>query len=370
MSHLYVGLISGTSVDAVDAALVEVIANDNVSTLACHKHPITQSLRDSLLGAFSHDSLQTTLELDVRLGHLFAEAVMDLLDKAGLTPSDVRAIGSHGQTISHKPSGPHPHTLQIGDPNIIAVRTGITTVADFRRRDVALGGQGAPLAPAFHAALFGGSDQRRAVVNIGGIANLTLLPKHHSDDVIGFDTGPGNGLLDAWVSRHLEIPMDTDAVWASAGTVDKRLLGQFLSDEYFARPAPKSTGKEYFDLRWVDQVLARNETRVDKQDVQRTLAELTISTIAEAVRDNKAGCDELLVCGGGAQNPLLMGGLREKLSPMEVKSTAEYGVDPDYLEACAFAWLAKQTLEGTAGNLPSVTGARKPVVLGGVYFSN
>lgn len=370
MAPLYVGLISGTSVDAIDAVLVEIISNHSVSTLACHRHPFSESLRESLLGAFSCDRLQTTLELDVRLGHLFTEAAMELLDKARIAPRDVRAIGSHGQTISHQPSGPYPHTLQIGDPNIIAERTGITTVADFRRRDIALGGQGAPLAPAFHAAVFGGSDQLRGVVNIGGIANLTLLPKSPSGDVIGFDTGPGNGLLDAWVSKHLEMPMDTDAIWASGGTVDEQLLRQFLSDGYFARPPPKSTGKEYFNLQWIDQILAFGKTSVDEQDVQRTLAELTISTITEAVRVNEAVCDELLVCGGGAHNPLLIAGLRERLPRVDVKSTAEYGVDPDYLEACAFAWLAKQTLDHTPASLPSVTGARKAVVLGGVYFSD
>ena len=368
MKSLYIGLISGTSVDAIDAVLVELTANDRISTLSCHRHSIPEALRGALLEAFSRDSLQAVLELDVRVGHLFAEAAIELLDLAGVAHAEVRAIGSHGQTVSHQPLACYPHTAQIADPNIIAERTGITTVADFRRRDVAVGGQGAPLAPAFHAALFGGHKQRCAVVNVGGIANLTLLPEEDTGDIIGFDTGPGNGLLDAWISKHRGLPMDSGAQWAGSGRVDKRLLRQFLSEQYFREPSPKSTGKEHFNLGWIEQMLTLHQRAVDTQHVQRTLAELTVVTIADAVRDHAPECDELLVCGGGARNPLLMGGLGQTLSNTTVKSSAAYGVDPDYLEACAFAWLAKQTMDHTTGNLPSVTGACRSVVLGGVYY--
>tara|TARA_Y100000588_G_scaffold332966_1_gene371563 strand:- start:438 stop:1370 length:933 start_codon:yes stop_codon:yes gene_type:complete len=307
------------------------------------------------------------MELDVCLGELFADAVFALLKQSGKCFTEVCAIGSHGQTISHQPFADVPHTLQIGDPNIIAERTGITTVADFRRRDIAAGGQGAPLAPALHAALFGTNEQRSAIVNIGGISNLTLFPTPASDTVIGFDCGPGNGLMDAWTNAHLGIPIDTDAAWAISGKINRGLLSQFMSDKYFALSAPKSTGKEYFNLSWVEQQLTLHNQPIDNQDVQRTLAELTICTIVEALENSGATFKELLVCGGGVHNPLLMAGLQEKLCQIEVKTTAAYGVDPDYLEACAFAWLAKQSLEHRVGNLPSVTGASRAVILGGVY---
>ena len=370
MTPLYVGLISGTSVDAVDAALVELPPSGRISSRAYYRHPIPNELRESLLGAFGLDSLQATLKLDVRMGRLFAEAVIELLAVANTSRADIRAIGSHGQTISHQPFGAFPHTLQIGDPNIIAEITGITTVADFRRRDVAAGGQGAPLAPAFHAALFGGQTHRRVIVNIGGIANLTILTADQGGEVIGFDTGPGNGLLDAWISKCHSKPMDIDAAWAASGSVDQRLLRHFLGDTYFSKPAPKSTGKETFNLEWIEQMLNHFDKVVDAHHVQRTLAELTVVTIADAVRNHERDCEEILVCGGGARNPLLIDGLRRTLPTTKVNSTNAYGIDPDYLEACAFAWLAKQTLSHTAGNLPSVTGATRPVVLGGVYCAS
>ena len=363
------GLISGTSVDAIDAVLVELGSKEKLATLACHRHKIPPQLRDALLGAFSRDSLRLTLDLDVRLGKLFADAVTELLREAGRSCVEVRAVGSHGQTISHQPFADIPHTLQIGDPNIIAERTGITTVADFRRRDIAAGGQGAPLAPALHAALFRRHKQISAVINIGGISNLTMFPTAESDDVIGFDSGPGNGLIDAWIAAHLGKPIDTGAVWAAGGKVDETLLHQFMSDSYFALTAPKSTGKEYFNFAWIERQLALHGKSIHNQDVQRTLAELTICTIVDALGSCRPACGEILVCGGGVHNPVLMEGLREKLAPAEVKTTAAYGVDPDYLEACAFAWLAKQTLDHKVGNLPSVTGASRSVVLGGVYFS-
>ena len=352
MASLYIGLISGTSVDAIDATLAKLPTNGDLTTIACYRHPIPKQLRATILTAFARDSLQLTLELDVLLGRLFAEAVIELLRRAATSPANVCAIGSHGQTISHQPCAVAPHTLQIGDPNIIAECTGITTVADFRRRDIAAGGQGAPLAPALHAALFGEDNRRRGVVNIGGIANLTFFPKHDPATVIGFDCGPGNGLMDAWVAKHLSTPIDTDAAWAAGGTVDPMLLERFLQEDYFAQPAPKSTGKEHFNLEWIEAQLGSHTGIVSDQDVQRTLAELSVHTIADAVRRYAPDCEELLVCGGGVHNPLLMAGLRQNLPEITVKTTAAYGVDPDYVEALAFAWLAKQTLNHLTGNMP------------------
>ncbi len=299
------------------------------------------------------------------MAETFADAVHALLNKTSYKSEQIQAIGSHGQTLWHQPprcSGLdcRPFTWQIGDPNIIAQRTEITTVADFRRRDLAVGGQGAPLVPAFHAALFQNNQQNQIVLNIGGIANITVLPKE-SKQIIGFDTGCGNGLLDAWILEQLGVKMDYNGDWAMQGKVQKNLLGKLLADPYFNLAFPKSTGRDYFNLTWLKQHLNRE----NPVDVQATLLELTVQSISKAIQpfDSK----RVLVCGGGVHNSLMMQRLNEVLQ-IPVISTAEVGVDPDWIEASCFAWLAKQTLERKIGNLPSVTGATKEVILGGVYF--
>ena len=366
---LYVGLNSGTSMDAVDAALVELGRAGRPSLRSSHSHPIPPDIRDELravvLQRFDHPHQVWTL--DHRLGELFAEAAITLLEQAGVASAAVRAIGSHGQTIAHYPQDRYPYTVQIGDPNIIAERTGITTVADFRRRDMAAGGEGAPLAPAFHCEFLSQPRVGRVIVNIGGIANLTILPADTTQAAIGFDSGPGNTLMDVWAERHLQATMDAGGAWAAEGAVDETLLAMLEQDRYFAAPAPKSTGREHFNLRWLDERLAKHAATPAPRDVQRTLCELTASTIARGINEHPAPCDEVYVCGGGAHNPTLMHALAARLAPRRLGTTARLGVDPDWVEAAAFAWLAHRALEHEPGNLPSVTGARHAVVLGAIY---
>lgn len=365
---LYIGLISGTSTDAVDAALVEVNA-EGVELVACHSEPIPEALARALRCAIDEQLLdrRTFWQLDVRVGELFARAAQNLLRKNAVDASRVRAIGSHGQTVFHAPDVEFPCTVQIGDPNTIAERTGITTVADLRRRDLAAGGQGAPLAPALHNAVFRSDRHDRVVINIGGIGNMTLLPADPSVAATGFDTGPGNTLMDVWIGRVRGVAMDAGGRWARSGRCHQPLLESFKSEGYFALDPPKSTGRELFNLSWIDGHRARLGGEVSAEDVQRTLCELTAETIAEAVHLHAPAAREALICGGGVHNPLIMERLEDKLRPVEVRSTASIGFDPDWVEAAAFAWMAARTMDGEAGNLPAVTGARHPVILGGIY---
>ncbi|CAK0759661.1 anhydro-N-acetylmuramic acid kinase [Gammaproteobacteria bacterium] len=365
-TDLYVGLMSGTSLDGVDATLT-AFDGERPYLLAAHYHPYPDTLREELLALCTpgEEDLERLGPMDVLLGRLFAAVVLELLEKAGVSPEKIRAIGSHGQTVRHRPAGLTPFTLQIGDPNIIAQMTGITTVADFRRRDMAVGGQGAPLVPAFHRVVFS-TSQPRVILNIGGIANITWLPIA-GEPVIGFDTGPGNTLMDAWTQRHLGQPHDEGGKWAATGLVMGELLEALLADQYFSRHPPKSTGREYFDLHWLDAILANFYRPWLVTDVQATLCELTAVTVERAVRTHCSMAQEILVCGGGVHNATLMARLIAHFAPCTVNSTAIAGIDPDWVEAMAFAWLARRTLHGLAGNLPAVTGARQEVVLGGIY---
>jgi len=363
------GLMSGTSMDGIDAALLEIdAAGMRVQAAAARDWP--SALQGRLRGAAEHaetTGLHELGELDSAVGEQLALAASALLQSAGVAAAAVRAIGSHGQTLLHRPSGQAPFTLQIGDPNIIAERLGIDVIADFRRRDVAAGGEGAPLMPAFHAAAFGGEGQRRAVANIGGMANVTLLGADGS--VSGFDTGPGNCLLDAWARRHLGCPYDADGRWAAGGQVQPPLLARLLADPYFARPAPKSTGRETFSDAWLERALADQPHAVAAADVQATLAELTARSIADALTRAAAGGvpAQAFVCGGGAFNTDLMHRLARALPATSWQSSAACGIAPEHVEAAGFAWLAHRFLERLAGNLPSVTGARHPVPLGALY---
>lgn len=366
---LYIGLISGTSMDAVDAVLVSHHATPP-KLIASHAHPIPETL-SARLQSLVRDGLPGGPEawhLDVELGALFAEAVEQLLVRARVAADKIVAIGSHGQTVYHGPDDDPPVTVQLGDPNVIAERTGITTVADFRRRDMAAGGQGAPLVPAFHRAALQKPGAPRAVVNIGGIANVTVLPGKIDAEVIGFDTGPGNTLMDLWAGRHLGEPIDRDGAWAKEGTPVQALLEALLEDPYFELPPPKSTGREYFNLAWLDAGVKSTSSRTtNTQHVQRTLCELTAATIVDAILKYAADTREILICGGGAHNATLMQALAARAGDMSVNSTAAAGFDPDWVEAIAFSWFAKQTLEGKPSNLPSVTGARHLATLGGIY---
>ncbi|HKK14027.1 MAG TPA: anhydro-N-acetylmuramic acid kinase [Gammaproteobacteria bacterium] len=370
MSERYIGLMSGTSLDGVDAVLAD-LQGGTPRLLAALTHPFPDALR-TRLRALAEDPVAAAIDelgaLDVTLGERFAEAVHALLAEAGIGPEAVRAIGSHGQTVRHRPGGTAPFTLQIGDPNVIAERTGITTVADLRRRDMAAGGQGAPLAPAFHAAVFRDPGEDRAVVNIGGMANVTVLPADPARAVSGFDTGPGNALLDGWIARHQGVARDHNGAWAAGGQAVPALLQGLLADAYFAAPPPKSTGREQFHMRWLDAALPALDSPPAPADVQATLAELTARSIAAAIDQHAPGTGRVLVCGGGAYNTDLMARLAQALGARTLQSTAEYGIAPEWVEGVAFAWLARQTLAGRPGNLPAVTGARSERVLGAVYW--
>ena len=366
---LYIGLISGTSMDAVDAVLVSH-ETFPPKLIESHAHPIPEALSERLqsLAGNGLPGGPEVWHLDVELGALFADAVASLLDRAQIAVSEITAIGSHGQTVYHGPNDKPPITVQLGDPNTIAERTGITTVADFRRRDMAAGGQGAPLVPAFHRAVLQASGNPRVIVNIGGIANLTVLPGNPKAKIIGFDTGPGNTLMDQWCRRHRGAPMDRDGAWAEGGKPAQALLNALLEDPYFGISPPKSTGREYFNLEWLDAAVEKASSQgTDAQDVQRTLCQLTATTIVDATRKYAADTREILVCGGGAHNATLMQALAAAAGNITVRSTAAAGFDPEWVEAIAFSWFAKQTLEGKASNLPSVTGARHLVILGGIY---
>lgn len=367
MSELLIGLMSGTSLDGIDAVLV---TDDNPPALIDALHvPFSATLRDRILKV-AEDRIPCSLDalgrLDAELGEAFAAAVQTLLAQAGKSAGDILVIGSHGQTVRHRPEGPLGFSLQFGDPNRIAAATGITTVADFRRRDLALGGQGAPLVPAFHAACFRSQEENRAVLNLGGMANLTLLPRAPDRPVMGFDTGPGNVLLDAWHGLHQSGDFDRDGNWAASGKLQPALLEALLEDPFFAFPPPKSTGREAFRLSWLRQRL-NERGPLAAADVQATLTELTAVSVADALLGHAVDTERLLVCGGGAHNRFLLQRLGQRLPGVAIESTAAWGLAPDWVEGAAFAWLAGRTLAGQAGNLPTVTGARQPAVLGAIY---
>lgn len=360
---LYIGLMTGTSMDAVDTVALDTTS---LHVVACHSVPLPPELRGELLGVSANTPLAQVMALDARVADALAAAVSALMDTAGLDSTAIRAVGSHGQTIWHAPDAAPPGTLQIGDPNRLAQQTGFTVVADFRRRDIAAGGQGAPLAPAFHQAFFAEPNEDRVVVNIGGMANITCLPaRAQPGRETGFDTGPGNALMDDWCRRHRGTAYDADGAWAATGTVAAGLLNRLLEAPYFQRTPPKSTGRDTFNLDWLETF---GLGTLDPADVQATLAELTARTIADGVRASLPGARRVLVCGGGARNSHLMNRLQDELAACSVTPTDAFGLPSQWVEAAGFAWLAAATLAGRPGNTPAVTGARMPVPLGGIYL--
>jgi anhydro-N-acetylmuramic acid kinase len=364
----YAGVMSGTSLDGVDAVVADFApaSGRRVCETLGHAHVAFASpLRDALaaLQASGPDELARAADASVALADLYAEAILAACTDAGVDPSAIAAAGVHGQTVRHRPD--RAWTIQLNDAARVAERTGITIVADFRRRDVAAGGQGAPLVPGFHAALFGDAREHRVVVNVGGIANLTDLPP--SGPVRGFDTGPGNVLSDLWHAQHRGGPYDPDGAWAACGRPLEPLLVAMLADPYFALAPPKSTGRDRFHSSWLDEHLARSGNGAAPPDVQATLVALTARTIANAIRAHAAASGEVLVCGGGARNATLMRSLARELAPRRVAPTSDLGVAVDRVEPLAFAWLARETLAGRPGNLPAVTGAKGPRVLGAIH---
>jgi anhydro-N-acetylmuramic acid kinase len=365
VTALYLGLISGTSMDGIDAVLLGLDPHPSVVAAKLTRYP--NDLRDRLEAVVRAGSapLDELGELNVLVGEAFAGAALDLLAGAGVAASSVAAIGSHGQTVRHGAARPTPFTWQIGDPSTIAERTGMTTVADFRGRDIAAGGQGAPLLPAFHAAVLSAPQERRAILNLGGIANLTRLCP--DAPVIGFDSGPANCLLDAWCQTQGGGDHDADGALAGRGRVNADLLAALLDEPYFARPAPKSTGRELFDLAWLGRQAGTRLAGLAAADVQATLAELTARTVATALAREIGRADRLICCGGGVHNADLVRRLAASLPGTIIETTAAHGLDPDFVEAAGFAWLAAQTLAGRPGNLPTVTGASGARRLGGIF---
>ena len=361
--EFFIGLMSGTSLDGVDAVLMDFskIANRVIGDAFI---PYDDRLRAQLLALHQPHAgeLHDAAVLGNQLARMYAQAVDELLHKSRIVSQDIVAIGCHGQTIRHRPDA--GYTIQLGNGALLAELSGIAVVCDFRSRDIAAGGEGAPLVPAFHAAAFSHPSVHRVVVNIGGIANLSDLPP--SGNVRGFDTGPGNALMDAWIHRHLGKPFDKDGAWAQSGRLDDNFLNTLLAHEFFSRKPPKSTGRETFHLQWVEQFLTGREK---PEDVQATLLALTATSIVRSVKSYCAGTTEVYLCGGGAQNGALIAILKAMLPGMLIERTDDLGVGADWVEACAFAWLAHQALQGRPGNLPAVTGARGLRILGAIYPS-
>ena len=369
---LYVGVMSGTSLDAIDVALIETSPTDPPKLIGFHSADFSKDLQTALRTLICSQQCQLSQlgELDIQLGHAYADAILNLLESSDVAPHQVDGIGCHGQTVFHSPDSIYPFSMQIGNGNVIAEKTGITTVCDFRQRDMVNGGQGAPLVPAFHAAMFRSDSENRVIVNIGGISNITILTKTPHSALQGFDTGPGNTLMDSWIQKHQHQAFDNDGVWAEGGQVNQSLLLTLKSDPYFKREIPKSTGCELFNQNWLmKQIIAAKCEDLPPQDIQATLLALTGSTIADAIHQYADQTDKLYICGGGAKNTALVKQLRKNLAPIMVATTAEIGLDPQWVESAAFAWFAEQTLQHNALDLRHLTGARQPSILGAVYWS-
>ncbi len=365
----FIGLLSGTSIDGIDCVLVDFSPTPPrlINTIS---HPIPAALRQDLLFLCQDQSISLRLlgETDVGLGRVFAEAVNLLLVKTELKPSDIIAVGSHGQTIKHHPHGAYQFTMQIGDPSTISELTGITTIADFRSKDMAAGGQGAPLTPLFHQGYFGSEIVRRAVLNIGGIANISLLSLDSESPLTGFDTGPGNVLMDSWISLKKGLPFDRNGEWAATGLPHAELLERLMKESFLALPPPKSTGRELFNLPWLMTKLEGLGPITDV-GIQSTLLEFTARTIAQSTDWSSRKIEEIIVCGGGAYNTALLQRLQMLIAPVKVISSEQAGLAPDWVEGVAFAWMARKTWLGEAIDCRGVTGARHPCLLGAIYRS-
>jgi anhydro-N-acetylmuramic acid kinase len=362
---IYIGVMSGTSLDGIDVAAVRI--NDQFSFLAAQCIDIPADLRQQILALTqaADNEIERMGRLDIDLGKLFAESINQLIKTAHIDSKQIAAIGCHGQTIRHRPEA--GFTLQIGDPNTITEITGLTTIADFRRRDLANGGQGAPLVPAFHNCIFRSAEKNRVILNIGGMSNITVLRAKTASFVIGYDTGPGNVLLDAWINKHSGTPYDKAGQWAHSGQHDQKLLQALLSLPFFTEAPPKSTGREQFNLDWLERVISDNDFRISPVDIQATLLEMAARSIADAINAENLSDPELYICGGGVHNHALIQRLSELIHTTRITTTEELGLHPDWVEASAFAWLAHQTLNQLTGNLPSVTGATQERILGGIY---
>ena len=364
----YIGLMSGTSMDGVDAALCEFDGTRFVRVAARHHLSYPAGLRQKLLHLQRDEpavTIRDLCQLDNGVAETFAAVANGLLAQVGMAARDVAAVGSHGQTVFHDPASACS-SVQLGNPSLIAALTGISTVGDFRRADIALKGQGAPLVPAFHHALFAVAGEARCVVNIGGIANVSVMRDSDAANVLGFDIGPGNALMDEWITLYRHVPYDQDGAWARSGRLHEGLLAALASDSYFAQPPPKSTGRGHFNLGWAKQRYP-GMGRLDAADVQRTFCELTARSIVDALQRFAPGTRRVLLCGGGARNRLLLERMSELMAGTPFELSDAYGLSLNLVEAAAFAWLAMRTVNNLPGNLPAATGASRTAILGGLY---
>ena len=365
MSELIIGLMAGTSADGVDAALVDTSLENNPKLIASHFHPYPAEIQTQIIDTAHSESAEfdAFFGLDNAIAEEFANASSSLIKLSGISCRDVTAIGSHGQTIRHKPDAANNYTVQLGNPAVLLARTGIDVVSDFRRADMAFGGQGAPLAPLFHDHVFRESGKNTVVLNLGGIANISVLKD--KEPVIGFDTGPASALMDYWISRNRGIPMDVDGSWAAGGKVNNELLNHLLDDSYFSLPPPKSTGREYFGEKWLhDNIVGKT---IAAEDVQSTLCELTARSISDAIKLYCQPCNKVVVCGGGAANKELLNRINAALPGTTISNPSEYGLNANFLEAVVFAWLASQNLNRRPVNLKNVTGGPRQLVVGCLY---
>ena len=360
--HIYLGVMSGTSLDGVDVVALD-LTDKQARLCAAHSLPFSPELRAACLALQSPqvDELHTAQLVANQLADLYSRAIHEMLAASLLNRAHIAAVGVHGQTVRHRPE--HAYTIQLNQPARIAEQTGLTIVSDFRARDIAAGGQGAPLVPAFHDALWRDATKNRVALNIGGFANISVL--NRDEATFGFDTGPGNVLMDAWMATHHGKSYDKNGDWAASGAPDAALLDSLLSDAYFSMPHPKSTGRDSFHLDWLNQHLAKHP-HVAANNVQATLLQLTAHSIAAEIKRVSPDLDQLIVCGGGAYNAALMNALTQQLPHADVQNSAQYGIAAEHVEAAAFAWLAAQTMNQQTSNLPAVTGARGARILGNI----
>ena len=364
MAEIYVGLMSGTSADSIDCATLD-LSSEEIKVLSCKNFEIPIDLKKDIIQSSQLEKIEQELidDLDFRMAEVLVNSVKGIISELNIEIEDIKAIGSHGQTIKHEPKSENPYTLQIGDPQKISNDLLITTVGNFRHDDIKAGGEGAPLTPVFHDKVFGSDGKRKTIVNIGGITNITALDY---PELIGFDTGPGNCLMDCWSRVHNVGNYDDKGSWASTGTINQPLLSEMMADEYFSRKYPKSTGPDYFNHEWIKENLLRISEEIPIEDVQATLVQVTVISLIESINSLNLSNENIYLCGGGVHNDFLCSEIN-KLSDSKVDTTLELGVDPDYVEAICFGWLAKQRIENKSFNLSEITGSKGEVYLGRIY---
>jgi len=364
VAEIYVGLMSGTSVDSIDCATLD-LSSEEIKVLSCKNFEIPKDLKKDIIHSSQSEKIEQELidDLDFRMAEVLVESVKEIISDSDIEVKDIKAIGSHGQTIKHEPRSETPYTLQIRDPQKISNDLNITTVGNYRHDDIEAGGEGAPLTPVFHNTVFGSDRKKKAIVNIGGITNITAL---NYPELIGFDTGPGNCLMDCWSRIHNVGNYDDRGSWASSGTVNQSLLGVMMKDEYFSRKHPKSTGPDYFSHEWIQKNLLKLSKEIPAEDVQATLAQVTVVSLIESINSLNLSEESIYLCGGGVHNDFLCGEIN-KQSKKRVSTTFELGIDPDYVEAICFGWLAKQRIENKSFNLSEITGSKGEVYLGKIY---